>query len=65
MLIHTGILGMKEHVLIAAKNGHLDCFEYAHTQGCPWNKKILKDAIKNNKNLIITYIQNLQDNLTI
>jgi hypothetical protein len=46
----------------AAENGHLKCLQFAHENGCPWDKnECLKLAIKNNKNSIINFIENLNE----
>jgi nitrite reductase/ring-hydroxylating ferredoxin subunit len=46
----------------ASKNGHLECLKYAIENGCPWDKnECLKLAIKNNKNSIINFIENLKN----
>jgi hypothetical protein len=32
--------------MYAAKNGHLNCLEYAHRKKCPWGKKTCYFAAK-------------------
>jgi hypothetical protein len=44
----------------AAESGQLECLIYAHTHSCHWNKEeCLKISIKQNKTLIVKYIENL------
>jgi len=43
-------------VLVAAKNGHLDCLKYLHeTAKAPWDEAVLK-AHKNNQTECVQYL---------
>ena len=35
-------LGRRYMLLGAARNGHLDCLQYAQLNGCPWNIIVLQ-----------------------
>ena len=32
---------------MAAKGGYLECLQYAHEQGCPWNEETCISAAEN------------------
>jgi hypothetical protein len=33
--------------IYAGRNGHLDCLQYAHENGCPWDKQTTSNAAEN------------------
>ena len=41
------VLGMNILVLNAAEYGHLECLQYAHENGCPWDEWTCSEAAEN------------------
>jgi hypothetical protein len=43
----TNFCGECKNATDAAKNGHLECLVYAHTNGCPWDELTCAKAAEN------------------
>ncbi len=39
--------GIKIHVILQLKTGHLECLRYAHENGCPWGENTCHTAACN------------------
>ena len=39
-------LDLKDLLLEAAVNGHLECLKYVHTKGCPWDEETCRVAAR-------------------